>query len=139
MAGLINILPGVPSPSNILAGSATAANTASAQTILTVPAGRIWQGDLSISLTNQATSGSLVSASINTAGTGAIPAPAVNLLTVQAGSVGTVTSDTSNSTTISDVYVAAPAGNAVTLTLTNSTATTCTSAANANGVLLSGL
>lgn len=120
----------------ILCGSATAANTAAAQTILTVPPGRTWQGRLSLTMTNQAATGTLVTANINTAGTNPIPAAAINLLTVQAGTAGTVAGDTTNNGYMDDVLVAAPAANSVTLTLTNSTATTCTSSANAVGVLL---
>lgn len=120
----------------ILAGSATAANTAAAQTILTVPAGRTWNGSLTLTLANQAAAGSLVTASINGAGTGVVPAAAVNLLSVIAGTVGTIGGDGTNSNTTGDITVTAPVGNAVTLTVTNSTATTCTSMANANGTLI---
>lgn len=134
--GALGVGPFVPSAANILSGSATAANTAAAQTLLTVPAGRTWEGTITVSLTNQATTGSLVNAQIKTAGTNVTPAAGSVLLTVQAGTVGTVTSDASNFGATGDIYVQAPAGNAVTLTLTNSTATTCTSNASANGVLL---
>lgn len=128
--------PPITSPDQILDGSATAANTASAQTILTVPAGRTWKGNLNLVMTNQAATGTLVSAAINTAGTNPTPAAAVNILSVQAGTGGTVAGDVTNTAYIDEVMVVAPAANSVTLTLTNSTATTCTSTANAVGVLL---
>src|SRR5579863_7431590 len=127
---------GYESPSQILSGSATAANTAAAQTILTVPAGRTWSGSITIAATNTASSGTTATAQINTAGTGAIPANAVNLLKVHCSTVGTVVGLASQNNQVGDVTVAAPIGNAVTLTLTNSTATTFTSDASAVGVLI---
>lgn len=126
----------VPHTPNVLSGSATAANTAAAQTIITIPAGRTWYGTVSLVLTNQATTGTLVKATINTAGTGSTPAAATNILTVHAGTVGTVAGLATGSLTSGPFYAVAPAGNSITLTVTNNTATTCTSDAEANGVLL---
>jgi len=127
--------PAPQSAANILSGSATAANTAGAQTIITIPATRTWVGTVNVCMTNQAATGSLVTASVATAGTGVTPA-AGTVVAVQAGSVGTVAGDATNTALSGQLYVTAPGGNSVTLTLTNSTATTCTSTAQANGVLL---
>jgi len=127
---------GYSGPAQILSGSATAANNGSPQTIITIPAGRTWNGSLAISMTNQATTGTSVSANINAAGAGVVPASTVHLLSVIAGTVGAVAGDATNSNSTGDVTVSAPAANAVTLTLTNTTATTCMSMANANGVLI---
>jgi len=127
---------GYTNPTQILAGSAAAIGTVTPQTIITIPAGQTWSGSISATMTNNATSGTTIEAQINTAGTGVIPSSSVNLLTVMAATVGTVASDTTNSGIISDVVVAAPPGNSVTITLTNSTSTTNRSYANACGVLI---
>lgn len=124
------------SPNQILDGSATAANTVAAQTLITVPAGRTWMGAIALSATNTTAGGSTATATINTAGAGVIPAAAVNLLRVHCSTVGTVAGLASQNNEVPDVTIVAPAGNAVTLTLTNSTGTTFTSDATAVGILL---
>jgi hypothetical protein len=120
----------------ILAGSATASNTVAAQTIITIPAGRTWNGSLAMGASNTATAGTIATATINPAGTGVVPAAAVNLLKVHCSTVGTVASNASANNAIGDITVTAPPGNSVTLTLTNSTATTFASDATASGVLI---
>lgn len=134
--GVVSAAPFLVAPTSIVSGNVTAANTAAAQTLITIPAGRTWYGSVNVTLTNQATTGTLVLASVATAGTGVTPAAATVVLGVQAGSVGTVAGDATNTQGVSNIYVVAPAGNSVTLTLTNSTATTCTSIAQANGQLI---
>ena len=119
---------------NVLCGSAAATNSAAAQTIITVPAGRTWYGTVSAFIA--ATAGTaLVSATINTAGTNVTPAAAVNLLTVTSDPV-TAAGQTAAGLTTGPFYVIAPVGNSVTLTLTNSSATTNQSTASALGILL---
>lgn len=119
---------------NVLCGSGAATNTVAAQTLITVPAGRTWYGTVSASI--GATAGTaLVSANINTAGTGVTPAAAVNLLTVTSDPV-TAAGDTVNQNLSGPFYVIAPVGNSVSLTLTNSSATTNASTATALGILL---
>lgn len=119
---------------NVLCGSGAATNSVAAQTLITVPAGRTWYGTVSASI--GATAGTaLVSANINTAGTNVTPAAAVNILTVTSDPV-TAAGDTVNQNTSGPFYVIAPAGNTVTLTLTNTSATTNASTASALGILL---
>jgi hypothetical protein len=122
-------------PGQILANAVSATNTAAAQTLLTVPAGRTWLGSLALAATNTAAAGATGISTIATAGTGVVPA-AGPLLKVHCSTVGTTAGLASQNNAISDVLVVAPAGNAVTLTLTNSTATTYTSDATAVGVLI---
>lgn len=123
-------------PGQILDNSATAANTAAAQTLLTIPAGRTWMGSIALAATNSTAGGSTATASIATAGTNVVPAAATVLLRVHCSTVGTVAGLASQNNEIADVLVSAPAANGVTLTLTNSTATTFTSDATAVGILL---
>jgi hypothetical protein len=125
-------------PNQVVTGAATATNTTSPQTIITVPAGRTWVGSITLGATNSATAASNATAKVNTSGTGAIPAAAVNLLTVHCSLVGTTPAGlaSQNNATPGDVVVQAPVGNSVTLTLTNSTATTFVSDATAVGVLV---
>lgn len=122
-------------PGQILVGAATATNVGTAQTLLTIPAGRTWVGSLAISGTNTAAAGATAIATIATAGSGVIPAAGA-LLKVHCSTVGTTAGLAAANNNISDVVVVAPAANSVTLTLTNSTATTFTSDATAVGVLL---
>lgn len=119
---------------NVLCGSGAATNSTTPQTLITVPAGRTWYGTVSASIA--ATAGTaVVSANINTAGTGVTPAAAVNLLTVTSDPV-TAAGDTVNQNTTGPFYVIAPVGNSVTVTLTNTSATTNASTASALGILL---
>ena len=90
-------------PATILGGSAAAGGA----TLITVPAGRTWRGSVQIS--NQ-TPGSSVQ--VQTAGAGVTPAAGTVLCGAQLAAAATASSDPS----IAEVYVSAPAGNAVTLT-----------------------
>lgn len=119
----------------ISVGAVSATNTAAAQTLLTIPAGRTWVGSIALAGTNSAAAGATAIATIATAGTNVIPA-AGPLLKVHCSTVGTTAGLASQNNAISDVVVVAPAANSVTLTLTNSTATTFASDATAVGVLL---
>lgn len=134
--GQVATVPVPAAPSNILSGSADAVNTAAAQPIITIPAGRTWYGTVTCSMANLAATGTSVSAAVATAGTGVTPAVGTVLLKVICNTVGTVAGEAANENVSGPLYVVAPSGNAVTLTLTNSTATTCTSTAQANGQLL---
>lgn len=121
----------------ILDGSVTASNTVAAQTLLTIPAGRTWMGNISLSASATAATAGLYKATVNTAGSNAIPAAAINILTAHMSLVGASPAGLATfSDYVNDVVVVAPAGNAVTLTVTNSTATAMTSDANAVGILL---
>jgi hypothetical protein len=121
--------------SYILSNAVTATNTTTPQTLLTIPAGRTWVGSIALAATNSAASGATAIASISTAGTGVTPAAGA-LLKVHCSTVGTTAGLASQNNEIGPVTVVAPTGNSVTLTLTNSTATTFTSDATAVGALL---
>lgn len=124
-------------PNQILDGSVTATNTTSPQTIITVPANRTWIGTIVLSASATAATAGLYKATVNTSGANAIPANAINILTAHMSLVGASPAGLATfSDEIVDVIIVAPAGNAVTLTLTNSTATAMTSDANAVGILL---
>lgn len=132
------VCPPFVSAGNVLSGSATAANTVTTQVIITVPAGRTWYGTLNLSLSNTAAAGGAVTANINTAGTSPTPLAAVNLLTAQNTTVGAAVAGevVVAVNTGSPIYIIAPGGNSITVNLTNSSATTNTSFATANGILL---
>lgn len=124
-------------PGQILDGSVTVTSSAAATLLLTIPAGRTWVGGIALSVSATAATAGLYKATINTSGAGAVPASAVNILTAHMSLVGTTPAGLATfSDYIGDVVVSAPAANAVTLTVTNSTATAMTSDANAVGVLL---
>lgn len=116
--------PRVPAPTAILGNTLV---VATATTLITIPAGRTWQGSVAAEASATAAAASAV---ISTAGTGVVPA-AGNLLVVDAlGAAGGL--GDSNANNMANVYVSAPAGNAVTLTATIVGTGSC----SANGILL---
>lgn len=128
--------PFAPDPANILCGLATA----SGNTIITIPAGRVWQGTVVISanvLVGINAAAVSASARISTAGAGVTPA-AGDYIRLDIGAPITAVSaltGTSASGFISGVMlVAAPSGNSATLVL--NTTNTTTQSASAVGVLL---
>lgn len=133
MAGIVFVNEAVPAPANILSGSSV--TVGSAQTLVTVPAGRTWKGTLSASIGAAAATTSY-SAVFNTAGTGAVPAPATNLFAVSTSELTAASGESNANGTSGVVYVAAPAGNSVTVTVT-ATAAATGFFAEANGILLS--
>ncbi len=116
---------------NILAGTAVAANTVAAQTIITVPAGRQWCGEVVVSIAS--TAAALVAATVDVNGTNAVPASGTVVGRVN---IAGLTSGGFNASAAFRVQVFAPAGNSVTLRLVNTSATANTSSASANGVLV---
>lgn len=125
------------SPQNqILSNGVTATNTASAQTIITIPAGKVWTGGISLGCTNSATAGASASSTISVSGGGtSIPAQGTKLLTVHCSTVGTTAGLASQNNAVPEVTIAALTGT-VTVVVTNSTATTFTSDASAIGMTL---
>ena len=127
--------PFIPDPSNILCGLAIT----NGGTIITIPAGRIWQGTVTLSgSTLVAIAGTALSASarVSTAGTGVIPAAGdyVRLdIGAPASAVG-LAGTSANGSISAPMLVAAPSGNAVTLVL--NTTNTTTQSASAIGVLM---
>lgn len=116
---------------NILSGTVTVTNSVSPGTIITIPAGRQWVGEVSISLAS--TAAAIVNAAVSVVGTGAIPATGTVVGRVH---VGGLTSGGFQTTATYPIRAVAPSGNAISLWLTNSSATTNTSSASANGMLL---
>lgn len=120
----------------ILAGAATASNTVSAQTVITIPAGRTWVGSIVCGASNTTANTSIDTAQVKTAGATVTPAAGTALLTVHDSILGTTAvGPASQNNSINDVIIAA-GSSAATVTLTNSTATTFTSDCSAVGVLL---
>lgn len=128
--------PFAPDPANILAGLATA----NAGTIITIPAGRIWSGMVTItgSILVAPASVNAISASarVSTSGTGVIPAAGdyVRLDLASAGSALSSVGTGANSSISAPLIVAAPSGNSVTLVL--NVTNTNTQSASASGILL---
>ncbi len=123
--------PLTPAGADILSGGVQVDNSSTPTTFLTIPAGRTWVGSVAVCGSNADTTQSLATSSVTTAGTNAIPAPGTVIAQVisRRDSAATVM-------THYPVYVTAPAGNSVTLQLTNSRGTTYSGVASANGVLL---
>lgn len=127
--------PYVPKSSDILCGLATS----NGATIITIPAGRIWSGIITLSATViVASSGAAVNANarVSTAGTGVLP-PAGDYIRLDVSAPASVLSAVGTGATESvsaPLIVAAPSGNAVTLVL--NTTNTTTQSASACGLLL---
>lgn len=117
------ILPGSPLAGNILAGN----NNVNAGTLITIPAGRTWYGSVTVEATGSAAGNGFCNA--QTAGAGASPPAATILCGCLTGNA--TTANASNSAT---AYVAAPAGNAVTISVNFGTVTTAQG--TAAGILL---
>lgn len=131
MALPVRIEQVVGDSANILAGTAVAANTVAAQTIITVPAGRTWCGEVVVSIAS--TAAVLVAATVDTNGTGVIPAAGTIVGRVN---IAGLTSGGFQAQQGFKVEVVAPAGNTVTLRLVNTSATANTSSATAFGKLI---
>ena len=121
----------IPTGANIVSGGVQVDNSVTPTTVITVPAGRTWVGSVSVCGSNADTTQSLAGSTVVTAGTNVVPA---------AGAIiaGVISRRDSAATVMTHypVYVTAPAGNAVTLQLVNSRATTYSGTASANGILL---
>lgn len=125
----------VPADADIVSGSVTLTNSVVVTTLITVPAGRCWRGDIQITMYASGTAAATVATTlVKTAGTNVIPAVGATVASGLCHLIGTAAGPTTADFT--SVYIKAPVGNAVTLTVTNSTATTYVSAVTANGILL---
>lgn len=118
--------PSVPvSPPTPAAADVVGGTGAAGATILTVPAGRTWRGVVALAAAASAaigTAAATVVAAVNVAGAGATPAAGALVqmalalpITLAAATNGAAQA---NSVSLPDVVVIAPAGNAVTLTVT---------------------
>ena len=123
--------PGAPVAANILVGFQTFAATTGATTVITIPAGRTWQGTIAISCTCQTVAATATAgqarAVISVAGTGVTPA-AGNVAACEAknganAATGTVGTQAANSVTF-PLVVIAPGGNSVTVQVTTTIAGT---------------
>jgi hypothetical protein len=131
MALPVRIEQVVEDSANIVAGTAVATNTVSASTIINIPAGRTFVGQVVVSIAS--TAAAIVAATVQTAGTGAIPASGTVIGRVN---IGGLTSGGFSETAHFNVRAVAPAGNSISLWLVNSSASNNTSSATANGVLI---
>lgn len=131
VGGVITTEPAIPPSGDIVSGGIQVDNSNTPTTVITIPAGRTWCGSVAVVGSNADTTQSLASTTVTTAGTGVVPAAG----TIIAGVISRRDS-AATVMTHSPVYVTAPGGNAVTLVVTNSRATTYSGAASANGVLL---
>ena len=138
--GALVTAPGAPAASlaaDILVGRATA----DAATIITIPAGRTWQGSITLSgglSSAAAAAAASATPTVSVAGTGVVPAAGILVgLSLRTGggvATGTVGTNSQGVVCVPAVTVVAPAGNAVTVTLQTGGATLA--AASAIGLLL---
>lgn len=126
--GSIPVTSGTPAAADILNGYRSTTTSDAATAFLTIPAGRTWVGTvgLAVSVTTPAASPTAGQALgvISIAGVGATPAGDVFGVEARSGAnaaTGT-TGDSGNNTGTMPLTVIAPAGNAVTLTLTTAVA-----------------
>lgn len=120
-----------PAAGNVLSGGVIVNNSSTPTTFLTIPAGRAWNGNVSVSAANGVTVQTDGNTSVVTAGTGVTPTAG----TIIAAALSK--RDTgSGQVVMTDVWVIAPAANPVTLQLVNNiAAATYTGAATATGIL----
>lgn len=128
---VVTVTPLPVDPANILSGGIQVDNSTTSTVVITVPAGRTWVGSVSVLGSNADTTQSLASTKVVTNGAGVIPAAGtiIGLAISRRDAACTVV-------THDQVRIVAPAGNAVTLEVVNSRATTYSGAASANGTLL---
>jgi hypothetical protein len=131
VSGTVSASQSIPTAANILSNAITVANSVTATTVITIPANRTWYGTINVLADNLAATAADVNAAVKTAGATVTPAAGTVLsYSMDSGATGTGLAGTSGPTFVS-------AGtSAATLTLTNATATTFTSYASANGILL---
>lgn len=138
------VSPPAPAAADVVAGRQASTATTAATTLVTVPAGRTWVGEVgasvSVSVAAAAATAGRASAEISTAGAGATPAAGVYLgvdaLTGANATTGTVGTQAANYA-CAPWTVVAPAGNAVTIQVaTTHTGTTSRVDAYAVGALV---
>lgn len=116
---------------DILANTVTATNSTTPVTLITIPAGRTWKGEVAVSIAS--TAAAIVAVTVDVNGTNAVPASGTVVARVN---IGGLTSGGFQDNQKFCVAVAAPTGNSVTLRLVNTSATANTSSATANGFLI---
>lgn len=123
--------PITPAPTSILCNGINVVNSVTPSTIITIPAGRTWYGTIHTAANNTTAIAADAVATVKVNGTGVPPANSTIIaLCTAIGATGPAIGGASG-----PIYIAAGTG-AATVTLTNSTATTFSSYAVANGILL---
>lgn len=137
IAANVRFVPAIPADADILSGSVTVSNTVTETTIITIPAGRTWFGSITV-WNHQATTAAAtyVDSKVRTLGTNAVPSSGTVIGLASSKFTGGAGSVANPPYLFPNIYVKAPVGNSVTITLTNSTATAMNSSATANGILL---
>lgn len=128
--------PYIPAPADILSGSVTVANSTAATTIITIPAGRTWYGNVGLEVLNtQNAATTPLFATVTVVGTNATPANGTAILQVVNHRAGNVSVNFDGM--VPWTYITAPVGNSVDLRVTLSEANAShAAAAFCNGVLL---
>lgn len=143
--GSVSFQGGAPTAANVLAGYQSFTTTTAATTIVTIPAGRTWIGELNANCVASIAAASATAGQatgiITTAGTNVTPAAGTYLgCDGRAGAnaaTGTVGSDGDDSADASDFVVIAPGDNSVTLQCTSTNAGTFSRVTcSANGRLI---
>lgn len=131
-ASKVEICQQIPAPTSILCNGINVVNTITGSTIITIPAGRTWYGTVHVAANNTTAVAADAVALVKVFGSGVAPANGtIVAFAAASGATGTTDGGTSG-----PLYIAAGAGGAATVQLSNSTATTFSSYAAANGVLL---
>lgn len=115
--------------SRILWGTATATDSTTPVTLITIPAGRVFKGQLNVTATSRATTAAYGTASLRMTGTGAFPTSGTNFMTIGSSR------DASSVPLTFDVQLTAGSVD-TTVQLVNSTVTTFNSSASAFGELI---
>lgn len=128
--------PYIPAAADILSNSVAVQNSTTATTIITIPAGRTWYGNVGLEVLNtQNASATPLFATITVVGTNASPANGTAILQVVNHRAANVSMNFD--ATVPWTYVAAPVGNSVTLQVQLSEANASHACvAFCNGVLL---
>lgn len=128
--------PYLPAPADILSASVNVVNTTTATTIITIPAGRTWYGNIGLEVLNtQNAATTPLFATVKTNGTNATPASGTALVQVVSHRAGNVSMNFD--AFVPWTYVTAPVGNSVTLEVQLSEANASHAAvAHCNGILL---
>lgn len=101
-----------PDPNDILSGSVSQTGSTGPTTVITVPAGRTWRGNVTVEATFHETTFAVHWAEVRVAGAGAVPA--AGDVIVRAHSHREIVTTVA---TVPEVYVVAPEDNDVTLDL----------------------
>lgn len=129
--------PAIPAVADILCGSANAGpSSTTAVTVITIPAGRTWAGNVGVECVNTANvNAGRTRAMIQVNGTGVTPAAGTNLCVAVTHPGGT--SAPSADANVPITYVVAPVGNSVTIQVKLDTSDANFEATGfANGILL---